>query len=182
MILHPENVHVLRTRHVQRQSFLNRWRRPRILPLVDLRMAIGESKACGTPMIAGRVIHYLRAADVWITIHLRHKISVVNAILPLVQQHKSHRRSRLHHVDELAEDLPLRSRAPKTSVVGRSVTVSSHPIAHSHAPHAWNTVALRINTESGIRRTVPDLRLISAILPHWALANGLIQVPIARCP
>ena len=68
MLLHPEHIWIVRARNVQGQSRFKRWRRARVSPFVDFRVAVRKGKAARAAMVAGRIIHNVHACRIGIPV------------------------------------------------------------------------------------------------------------------
>src|SRR5436190_20016079 len=104
MVLHPQHVLVIWAGYVQVNFGPNGRHRPWVSPFVDLRMAIGERKATGPAMIAGRIINDFRRGEFRVAIHFDYEIGVIDAVLTFVQDDIGHRRSGPIESGELAEN------------------------------------------------------------------------------
>src|SRR5262249_45362612 len=93
MVLHPQNIHVVRAAYVQWHGSSNGRHRARITPLVNFEVAIGEGKAAGPAMVTGWIINDFGRGKFRIAVHLDDEISVIDAVLAFVEDDIGQRRT-----------------------------------------------------------------------------------------
>src|SRR5947209_2081207 len=98
-------------------------------------------------MITGRIVDDFGRSQIWISIHFDHVISVVDAVLALVQNDIRVRGTGILHLGQFTINHPS-STISKTSPVARSgITVAANPVAHGHAARTRNTLAGGVDPE-----------------------------------
>src|SRR5262245_27082167 len=132
---------------------------------MDFGMSVGKCKAGGTAMIARWVIDDFGAVHVGVSVHFGYEISIVDTVAPFVEQNERHCWSRFYHVNDFAKNLPVRPQTPiPTITVVCRVTISAHPVAHGHAADPRNALSLSVDSKRNVCGTMPDRRLVAAIL------------------
>src|SRR5262249_11732040 len=106
LCLHPGNVPV-----IWRIGGINvlRQRRHRagVLPLMNFRMAIGESEAASAAMVTGRPVDDPVTGRVGVAIHFHDKVAIVDTIEPLVEENEGIHRPGVLHFQDLAINVPF---------------------------------------------------------------------------
>src|SRR6266498_5653490 len=145
---------------------------------MNFRMAIGKSETARAAMVTGRIIDDIGQGRIWIPIHLRDEIAVIDAIPPLVQNDKGHRGTGRKHLSQFAEDDGFgRIKSPIAFVSGGGrVAVAADPIAHRNTA-ARPLLPLRVLSERCISGAMPDTNAF-AIWPEDTFLNGRVIVPI----
>ena len=141
-------------------------------------MAVGEGEAGSLAVVAGRKIHHDGLREARVAIHLHDEKPVVDAILPLVQQHERHGRPGAGHLRQLAEDLPVGALAPAGSRVW-GISPAADPHVHRPAAGTRHHLAGRILAQALVRRTTPNVRALAAVRPKRALLDGVVCVPVS---
>src|SRR5439155_2511399 len=111
-----------------------------IEPFLYIRMTVGKIKSAGPVMVTGGEIDNLPATGRdWVEApHLRNKIAVVDAVIPLIEQNKRFGRWRRGHVADLFYDrVPRcpRSNHPRFQII------IPQPIVHRHGADMGKTPA-----------------------------------------
>src|ERR1051325_583492 len=161
MLLHPDHILVIWTGNVQWNPRLKRRRRARVFPFVNFGMAVRKCEPAGSAMITGGIIHDVSRSRIRITIHLGHKISVINAVPSLIQNNESHRRSGVKHFSQFAIDDGFWRAQPPIAFVTilRRIAIASDPVAHRDA--TTRDLSLWAKPVRCIRRTMPYIDAIA---------------------
>src|SRR2546430_15963831 len=96
-------------------------------------MPVSKGQTTGVAMIARRIIYDLRGGHVGKAVHFHHKISVIDAVLALIQQHKRIGGGGENQFKKIAIKLPPPRAAPKKPGNGAPrIPLSPPPPAPRH--------------------------------------------------
>src|SRR2546430_9790365 len=102
-----------------------------VLPFLDLTVSVGERKATRAVVVAGRVIDDIsQLGFVRIALHERDPITVVDAVLALVQKNPRHGWPRVKHLTELGVNPPRTACVPVACQFGQIIAIATYPVIH----------------------------------------------------
>ena len=125
MLPEPDDILVIGLVHSLDIHVLDGWRRARVPPPMDFRVAVREGKPAGFVVITSGKIGQHRLRRIRITTHIHDEETVVDAVRVLIDQNPGHGGSRIDEVGqfEIFPKIPVANFVTKPSI---------NPLVHSH--------------------------------------------------
>src|SRR5215471_5379515 len=144
-----------------------------------LRVAVSKGEAGGAIVIATRVVDDLGTGETRVSIHLGHEVTVVDAVLALIEDNKCHGRPGTQHGAKLGKYDPTPNCTPVTFIERGRIAIPANPIVHGITAYAGDSNTCFVDSIARIGWAMPDCHGISAVWPDWALAYRVIIIPVA---